>query len=61
MKNNNNNNRIPESKEILRVESGFLGFEIWNSAKGVRNPSVRIGILNPESKTVLFYLTWSNS
>ena len=61
MKSNDNYSRIPESKEILLVESGFLGFGIQNSAQGVRNPSVTIGIRNPESKTVLFYLTWSNS
>ena len=61
MKSNNNYNRIPESKKILLVDSGFLGFGIRNSAQGVRNPSVMIGVRSPESKTVLFYLTWNNS
>ena len=46
MKSNNNYNRIPESKKILRVESRFLGFGIQNSAQGVRNPSVTIEIRN---------------
>ena len=38
---------IPESKEFLPVESGILGFEIRNSAQGIRNPTTD---WNPESK-----------
>ena len=28
----------PESGKILLVESGILGFGIWNTAQGTRNP-----------------------
>ena len=29
----------PESWKILLVESGILGFGIWNTAQGIRNPT----------------------
>ena len=38
--------RIPESVNILHVESEILGFGIWNSAKGSRI-LLPIGIRNP--------------
>ena len=67
--------RIPECKKFLLVESGILGFGIWNTAQGIRNPisidkdwnpvigiwNPRCGTQNPESKTVLDSLTWGKS
>ena len=38
----------PESGKILLLESGILGFGIWKTAQGIRNP-LRIGIQNPSS------------
>ena len=38
----------PESGKILLLESGILGFGIWKTAQGSRNP-LRIGIQNPSS------------
>ena len=37
-----------ESWKILLLESGILGFGIWKTAQGSRNP-LRIGIQNPSS------------
>ena len=31
--------RIPESRNFLLVESGILGFGIWNPALRIRNPT----------------------
>ena len=31
--------RIPESKKMLLVESGILGFGIQNTAQGIQNPT----------------------
>ena len=50
--------RIPESGGFLLVESAILGFEIRETAQGIRNPSStdkESGIhgWNPEFKTVL--------
>ena len=36
-----------ESRKILLLESGILGFGIWKTAQGIRNP---INDWNPESK-----------
>ena len=32
--------------KFLLVESGILGFGIWNSTPGIRNPAIAIGIQN---------------
>ena len=37
-----------ESWKILLLESGILGFGIWKTAQGIRNP-LTIGIQNPSS------------
>ena len=39
--------RILESWKFLLEESGILGFGIWNTAQGIRNPT---NDWNPESK-----------
>ena len=39
--------RIPESVKFLLVESGILGYGIWNTSKGIRDPTKD---WNPESK-----------
>ena len=39
--------RVPESEEFLLVECGILGFGIWNTAQGIRNPT---NDWNPVSK-----------
>ena len=31
--------RIPESGKVLFVEYEILGFEIWNTAQGIQNPT----------------------
>jgi len=63
---------IPESKKFLPVESGILGFGIWNTAQGIGNPTkdwdpestfhgqrnLESTAWSPESKTVLDSLTW---
>ena len=35
---------IPESAKFLLVESGILGFGIWNTAQGIRNLKAIFGI-----------------
>ena len=40
------------------MESGILGFGIRNTAQGIRNPNNE---WNPESKTVLDFLTWGDA
>ena len=37
------------SRNVLAVESGFLGFENWHTAHGIRNP-LTIGFRNPVLK-----------
>ena len=60
--------RIPESKKFLLAEFKILGFEIWNTVQGIRNPTNNWNLesstwnpefmaWNPESKTVLESLT----
>jgi len=51
-------------RKIWFVESGILGFGIRNTAQGIRNPTnpaiwnQEYTASNPESKTVLDFLTW---
>ena len=51
--------RIPEFGKVLFVEYEILGFEIWNTAQGIRNPA-KDGIQNRSStekkKTGIQYL-----
>ena len=64
---------IPESGKFFLEESGIWGFEIWNTARGIWNPINDWNLeskfhrqspessswnRNPESKTVLDFLTW---
>ena len=45
--------RIPECAKFLLVESGFLGFGIQNTAKGIPNPVLwnpEYSLGNPESQ-----------
>ena len=39
--------RIPESGKFFLVKSRILGFGIWNTAQGIRNPTKD---WNPEAK-----------
>ena len=63
--------QIPESAKFLPVDSGILDFRIRNSAQGVQNPDndwnpesstwyLEFIVWNPESLTVLDYLSWNN-
>ena len=49
--------RNPDSGKILLMESGIPGFGIRNTAQGIANPNNE---WNPESKTVLDFLTWGD-
>ena len=52
--------QIPQSGKFWLVESGILGFEIRNTAQGVKNPSSTDKYRNPESQPVLDSLTWGD-
>ena len=61
--------------KVLVVESGIVGFGIQNAAQGIQDPAYdwdpeskfplteypESTALNPESKTVLNFLTWGES
>ena len=40
--------RIPESVKFLLVESGTLGYGIWNTSKGIRDPTDKDWNQEPE-------------
>ena len=40
--------RIPESVKFLLVESGILGYGIWNTSKGIRDPTDKDWNQEPE-------------
>ena len=39
-----------ENEQIFAVESGILGFGIWNKAQGIGNLTIDIGIQVPLTK-----------
>ena len=59
-------------QEVYFVESGILGFGIWKTAQGIRNPandknaaesstsSTASKVWNPEFKAVLDSFTWAD-
>jgi len=62
--------RISESGKFLLVKSEILGFGIWNTAQGIRNPRLRLEsstwnpestAKNQESKAVYNYLAWGQT
>ena len=46
-----NRNPDPESAKFLLVESGILGFGIWNTAQGIRNLKAIFGIRKLSSRS----------
>ena len=52
--------QIPQSGKFWLVESGILGFEIRNTAQGVKNPSSTDKYRDPESQPVLDSHSWGD-